>query len=249
MLKIPIGGTAALVLSTVALALGPARAPAATADAGLSGAVHGKSGVAASRADGAASAPGDCQAAEAQYAGYADRVPQTDAEVANAEHAVLYLVNVERSQRGLAPLCYNGSLGPAARAHSQNWAAAPDRSCPANRNWFGCGHWDSRAGYAWPEDRMARSGYGAYSAMSENTQNGGGRSDGTQVVPAGWTWGTPRAAVYWWMNHDPQNNYAYNGHRKAILDSRFKDAGPGVGRYTDRWGNRAATFTVMFASR
>ncbi|WP_412079499.1 FG-GAP-like repeat-containing protein (plasmid) [Streptomyces xanthophaeus] len=209
----------------------------------------GKSDIAASWANGDTSGPGDCQKAEERYAGYVDKVPRTDAEVVNAEHALLHLVNVERSQRGLAPLCFNDHLAPAARAHSENWATAPDRSCPSNRNWSGCGHWDSRAGYAWPEDRIAKSGYGAYSAMSENTQNGGGRSDGTNVVPAGWTWGTPKAAVYWWMNHDPQNNYANNGHRKAILDPRFKDAGPGVGRYTDRFGNRAATFTLMFGVR
>lgn len=68
-------------------------------------------------------------------------------------------------------------------------------------------------------------------------------------MPAGWTWGTPQAAVYWWMNHNPENNYANNGHRAAILNSAFKDAGPGAGRYTDKYGNHAATFTLMFGAR
>ncbi|WP_405007855.1 FG-GAP-like repeat-containing protein [Kitasatospora purpeofusca] len=192
--------------------------------------------------------PAACQKAEEPYAGYVDKVPQTDADVVNAEHAVLYLVNVERAKRGLAALCYTGQLTTAARAHSENWASSPDRACPAHNPPLVCSHWDSRAGYAWPEDRFTKSGYGA-TATGENTQNGGGRSDGASVVPAGWTWGTPQAAVYWWMNHNPENNYANNGHRAAILNSAFKDAGPGAGRYTDKYGNHAATFTLMFGAR
>lgn len=50
------------------------------------------------------------------------------------------------------------------------------------------------------------------------------------------------------MNHNPENNYAGNGHRAAILNSQFKDAGPGAGHYTDHYGNPAATFTLMFAA-
>lgn len=189
-----------------------------------------------------------CQYAEEPYASYADKVPVTDADVVNAAHALLYLVNRERLQAALPALCYQGKLAVAARAHSENWATDPDRRCPPHDPPLGCGHWDSREGFAWPEDRFARSGYEP-TATSENTQNGGGRSDGTNVVPAGWTWGTPQAAVYWWMNHDPENNYARNGHRAAILNPNFKDAGPGVGRYVDRFGNRAATFTLMFGAR
>ncbi|MEU9985517.1 CAP domain-containing protein, partial [Streptomyces sp. NPDC048045] len=191
---------------------------------------------------------GDCQKAEEPYSGYVDTVPQTDADVVNAEHALLYLVNVERTQRGLAALCYNGQLAAEARAHSENWATNPDRTCPPHNPPLVCAHWDSRAGYAWPEDRFTKSGYGP-TVTGENTQNGGGLSDGTNVVPAGWTWGTPKAAVYWWMNHNPENNYASNGHRAAILNSEFKDAGPGAGRYTDQYGNHAATFTLMFGAR
>ncbi|GAA5149266.1 hypothetical protein GCM10023321_12880 [Pseudonocardia eucalypti] len=192
--------------------------------------------------------PEYCQFSEEPYSIYADKVPVTDADVVNTAHALLYLVNKERLQAGLPALCYQGKLAVAARAHSENWATDPDRGCPPHNPPLGCGHWDSRQGFAWPEDRFSRSGYEP-TATGENTQNGGGRSDGTNVVPAGWTWGTPQAAVYWWMNHDPENNYARNGHRAAILNPNFKDAGPGVGRYVDRFGNRAATFTLMFGAR
>lgn len=127
---------------------------------------------------------GDCQKAEEPYSGYVDTVPQTDADVVNAEHALLYLVNVERTQRGLAALCYNGQLAPEARAHSKDWATNPDRTCPQHNPPLVCAHWDSRAGYSWPEDRFTKSGYGP-TVPVENTQNGGGLSDGTNVVPAG----------------------------------------------------------------
>ncbi|WP_280510969.1 AbfB domain-containing protein [Nocardia farcinica] len=192
--------------------------------------------------------PDYCQHSEKPYSAYADTVPLSDADAIKAGHALLYLVNVERLNAGLATLCYQGQLAIAARAHSQNWATDPGRTCPPHNPPLGCGHWDSRPGYAWPEDRFAKSGYEPLTT-GENTQNGGGVSDGTNVVPAGWTWGTPKAAVYWWMNHDPENNYAKNGHRAAILNPDFRDAGPGVGCYTDQFGNSAATFTLMFGAR
>jgi uncharacterized protein YkwD len=188
------------------------------------------------------------------YSAYVDKVPlAVGTDVSNAEHALLYLVNEERLIRGLNPLCYNGTLSAAARAHSENWAGDPDRAatgaCPLNSVWNqngkGCAHWDSRPGLAWPEDRLNDSGY-AHSLMAENTQYGAGSSDGTQVVPVGWTYGTPKSAVYWWMNHDPQNNYSGNGHRAAILNRDFVDAGLGVGIYVDGFGNHGATFTLMF---
>ncbi|MFE3448947.1 CAP domain-containing protein, partial [Nonomuraea sp. NPDC059194] len=191
--------------------------------------------------------PRDCRAAEEPYAAYVDRVPQSAADVGTVEHAVLHLVNVERTQRGLQPLCYSRQLAAAARAHSENWALNPTRGCPPNPNWE-CGHWDSRPGLDWPEKRFAASGYGPIT-LGENTQWGVGTSDGTNVVPAGWAWGTARSAVYWWMNHHPENNYADNRHRAAILNPGFRDAGPGVSRYADGSGNRGATFTLMFGAR
>jgi hypothetical protein len=51
------------------------------------------------------------------------------------------------------------------------------------------------------------------------------------------------------MNHNPEDNFANNGHRTAILNPEYRDAGPGIGRYIDRFGNHAATFTLMFGAR
>lgn len=191
----------------------------------------------------------DCQAAEAPFAVHADTVPQTNVEAGNAEHALLYLVNEERIQRDLAPLCFNNQLAAAARAHSENWATNPDRSCPSHTPPLGCAHWDSRPGLAWPEDRFTASGYCPCTRTGENTYTGGGKSNGTSVVPAGWNHATAKAAVYWWMNHNPEGNFANNGHRAAILNPEYRDAGPGIGRYIDRFGNHAATFTLMFGAR
>jgi hypothetical protein len=50
------------------------------------------------------------------------------------------------------------------------------------------------------------------------------------------------------MNHDPENNFANNPHRRAILEPGFRDAGPGIGRYTEG-SHQGATFTVMFGAR
>ena len=191
----------------------------------------------------AASPDDDCAAAEAPYAQYADQVPVTTADMTNAEHAVLYLVNEERAASGLPPLCWNDQLGGAARDHAEDWRGA-ERSCPPNPNWFGCSHWDSRPGYAWPEDRIAASGYGpcpGYCA-GENTQYGSGVSDGNNWVPAGMVWGTPKVAVYWWMNHDG----GVNGHRDAILRADWTDAGVGAAGFIDVYGNNGAAYVLDF---
>ncbi|MFB6936105.1 CAP domain-containing protein, partial [Streptomyces chartreusis] len=188
-----------------------------------------------------------CQAAEEPYAIYADTVPQSQADVGNIAHALLYLVNRERIERNLEPLCYNSQLAIEARGHSDNWASDPSRGCPPHNPPLVCSHYDSRPGRMWPEDRIVRSGYGPHPSWGpENTYNGGGVSDGRDVVPAGWNWATAKAAVHWWMNHHPENNYEKNGHRKTILNTTFKVAGPGIGRYIDGFGNHAATFTMMF---
>ena len=192
-------------------------------------------------------APVDCASAEQPYAQYTRKVPVTAQDVANAEHAVLYLVNVERGKAGLKPLCWSDQLGSAARGHSENWRGV-ERTCPLHPGtpsyFVPCSHWDSRAGLAWPENRIAASGYTAVTS-AENTQYGAGVSDGRFEVPAGMTYGTPEVAVYWWMNH----NNANNGHRDAILNPAFKDAGTGVATYTDTWGNNAAAFTLDFGSK
>ncbi|MGY2116605.1 CAP domain-containing protein [Nocardia gipuzkoensis] len=189
-----------------------------------------------------------CQTPEERFSAYADTVVQAGTGVSYAEHALLYLVNGERQQRGLVPLCYNIRLAAEARAHSENWAPDPKRTCPpvpSGRDWAGCGHWDSRTGYDWPEERIAKSGYGSYKGMNENTFWGFGVSDGDHFVPAGWAYAMPKSAVYWWMNHDPANNYANNGHRGTILDPRYTEAGPGIAAFTHS-GQPAATYTMMF---
>src|SRR5207249_554229 len=47
-----------------------------------------------------------CAAAEEPYAQYATTVP-LDVDVEKGEHAVLYLVNVERAKHALPALCWN----------------------------------------------------------------------------------------------------------------------------------------------
>lgn len=173
-------------------------------------------------------------------------VPATQADVTRAQTAVVALVNAEREKRGLRTLCLSPAIRDAAVAHAQNWRGS-DRTCPASANWLGCGHWDSRAGRAWPQERMAASGFGpcANNCIGENTFNGGGVSDGRSDVPAGMNWASPEAAVHWWMNH----NGGVNGHRDAILRPDFTSAGVGIATYTDQFGNRAAAYVLDFAKR
>jgi uncharacterized protein YkwD len=188
--------------------------------------------------EGAAAVAADCATAEAPYAAYASKVPVTAQDLRNAEHAVLYLVNVERARFGLGALCWNDQIGGAARAHAENWRGE-DRTCPSSPNWFGCSHWDSRPGYAWPPDRVAKSGYGPCSnyCVGENTYHGWGVSGGTY-------YGTPQAAVSWWMNHDGGKNK----HRDAILKADWIHAGAGAATYRDtsRYG---AAYVLNFGKR
>ena len=187
-----------------------------------------------------------CADAEAPYAAFTKKVPITSQDNVNAEHAVLYLVNLERAKLSRGALCWNAQVGGAARGHAENWRGV-DRSCPPSSNWFSCSHWDSRPGYAWPPDRIGRSGYGpcANYCVGENTQNGGGVSNGSNDVPAGMVWGTPEVAVYWWMHHDGGNNK----HRDAILKADWTHAATGAASYKDRWNNNAAAFVLNFAHR
>jgi uncharacterized protein YkwD len=177
---------------------------------------------------------------------YGKKAPVTTTDVARAQTAVVALVNQERTKRGLRTLCLSPAIRDTAAAHAQNWRGS-NRSCPASANWFGCGHWDSRAGLAWPQDRMAASGFGpcANNCIGENTFNGGGISDGTWEVLKGMDAGSPEAAVYWWMNH----NGGVNGHRDAILRADFTSVGVGVATYTDAFGNHAAAYVLDFGKR
>jgi uncharacterized protein YkwD len=201
---------------------------------------------------GAGAASADCAAAEQPYAAYAKTIPdaQDPQSVANAEQAVLYLVNLERARADLDPLCWNAALAGAARGHSLNWMGAA-RACPSHPDdmWTGCSHWDSRPGLSWPEQRIAASGYDAcipvLACLGENTQHGYGLSTrhGDGTAP-GLRWGTPEAAVYWWMHHAGGDN----PHRRAILSRRFDDAGVGVAPYTVG-SSRGAAFTLNFGAR
>ncbi len=176
--------------------------------------------------DGGGAGWGDCAVAEQPYAPYTSVTPQ---DLESAEHAVLYLVNLERANQGLDPLCWDDDLAGAAREHSQDWRGE-ERTCPLHPAGYSvaCYHWDSRPGLEWPENRIEASNYPGPSApRPENTYWGYGQSKAS-----------PAAAVDMWMNHDN----AQNGHRDAILDPAATHVGVGV--YTD--GSGKAVFTLNF---
>jgi uncharacterized protein YkwD len=219
---------------------------ALTAFAVAAGAVVATSAVVAAAPTGDAMLAATTSCTQYTTTSYGKKAPVTATDVTRAQTAVVALVNSERKKRGLRTLCLSPTIRDTAAAHAQNWRGSA-RSCPSSPNWFGCGHWDSRAGLAWPGDRMAASGFGpcANNCIGENTYNGGGVSDGRFEVQAGMNMASPEAAVYWWMNH----NGGVNGHRDAILRADFTSVGVGVATYTDQFGNPAAAYVLNFGKR
>lgn len=138
---------------------------------------------------------------------------------AGVRHAVLCLLNGERTAHGLRPLRHDERLGRAAVGHSRDMAA---------HHYFA--H-DSRSGATFG-DRIARTGWmrGRRSfSIGENLAWGTGES------------ATPRAIVTSWMHSA--------GHRENILDGRFRVIGIGVvGGVPVTDGTGGATYTTDFGT-
>ena len=131
--------------------------------------------------------------------------------------STVYLLNRERTSRGLRPLRINGRLSTAARGHTKDMV---------RRRYFA--H-TSRRGST-PGDRIRRTGYlkGARSWMvGENLARGSGSRS------------TPRSIVDAWMHS--------SGHRRNILTRRFREIGIGVASRAPTSGSSAAaTYTTTF---
>jgi uncharacterized protein YkwD len=139
-----------------------------------------------------------------------DVIPRTDADLPAYERSVLCLINDEREQRDRRPLRGDYRLARAGAGHAGDMV---QRRYFAHRS----------LGGADPLDRLRRAGYGA-----------AGRSWMFGEILA---WGTfararPSAVVASWM--------ASPGHREAILEPAFDEAGagavPGNPRYPDGGG-------------
>jgi uncharacterized protein YkwD len=125
-------------------------------------------------------------------------IPQSTDQLAAASNAVICLVNVERTSRGIAPLKRDADLGQAAGAHSQDMA---------QRQYFSHVSADGSG----LSDRLKAAGYG---------KPGDGWRAGEDL---GWGTGaraTPNALVDAWMQSDH--------HRRILLSSTYKEVGVGV---------------------
>ncbi|RSS57736.1 CAP domain-containing protein [Streptomyces sp. WAC06614] len=132
----------------------------------------------------------------------ANRAP-TAGTMTQARDAVACLINAQRTQRGLPALTTNQALTRAAQQHA---VAA------VQIKWWGPGrdpHRNPQTGST-PQTRIQAAGYCPNPRswqFSEITYTGWGSG-----------WGTPQAAVNWWMNSP--------GHRAAILDPGVREMGP-----------------------
>jgi uncharacterized protein YkwD len=135
--------------------------------------------------------------------------------------ATLCLLNVEREQRGLAPLVVNERLAKAAQTYSAKMV---------RERFFA---------HVCPEGSTLRSRIHAAKyvnksvhdyALGENLGWGSGRLS------------TAKSMVRAWMRS--------SGHRRSILDARFRDVGIGVAPGAPaRARGRAATYTTEFGYR
>ena len=148
----------------------------------------------------------------------ADRSP-TALTGPGVRHAVLCVLNQERTARGLGRLRHDRRLGKAALRHSREMVS---------------GHYfahDSRSGASFA-DRIQRTGWTRGRrcwAVGENLAWGAGPL------------ATPRAIAAAWMRSP--------GHRRNILDGRFHQIGIGVVRAAPLGGARdGATYTTDFGS-
>ncbi|MFG6200004.1 CAP domain-containing protein [Nonomuraea sp. JJY05] len=143
-----------------------------------------------------------CAAAAAYY----DAAP-TSSNLAMVGQAVHCLIDARRAKVGLAALTRNNSLDSAATSHA---AAA------ASLKWWRPGadsHTNPQTGST-PYSRITGAGYCPNPvswAYSETTYTGWGTG-----------YGTPRAAVNWWVN------VSTYGHRQIVLSPTLTDLGIGV---------------------
>jgi uncharacterized protein YkwD len=159
-----------------------------------------------------ASASADAPCADSGLLPAAANLPQVEA-------ATLCLINVQRTQNGLAALAANSVLQSAALEHSQDMV---------NNNFFS--H-DSSSGEDF-EDRILRFNY-----APPNVQ---------WVAGENIAWGTlslstPDSIVVSWMN-SPE-------HRANILSGDFKELGVGVDPATPTGDPSGATYTADFGAR
>lgn len=147
-------------------------------------------------------------------------MPKTVA-VAQADHAVLCLLNKRRAAHGLGPLHGNSDLSAAAGNHSRYMDAHGcfDHVC---------------AGEPDIVVRLTRARY--------LLQNLSRWAYGEDIAWGGGGLGTPKSIVQAWMHSPP--------HRENILSSTFDDAGVGVawGTPTDPNGD-GGLYTVDFGYR
>jgi uncharacterized protein YkwD len=149
----------------------------------------------------------------------ANAIP-TSATVADAQDAVLCLVNRERKRRGKRQLRDSAALRSAAAGHSRDMVARGyfDHNSPGGRDVVDrvmAAHWAPR-GSAW--------------RLGENIAWGTGE------------YATPRRIVALWMGS--------SGHRANILDGRFREAGAGVAAGAPQpTRGRGAMYTMDFGSR
>lgn len=138
-----------------------------------------------------------------------------------ARHATLCLINAERRKRGLRPLRHNARLAKAASRHARDMT---------RRKYFS--H-TSRGGSTFVDRilkaRYVRSRRGRW-VLGENLAWGSGR------------YATPASIVRSWMRSP--------GHRRNILDRRFRDIGIALVRRAPRRGHHhAATYVTEFGRR
>jgi uncharacterized protein YkwD len=150
-------------------------------------------------------------------------VVPTAANLSTAKQATLCLLNAERTARGMPRLTSNAQLGKAAQGYSANMVRQQffDHTSPAGVSL----HTRVRRGTTYLRGNL-RSW-----SLGENIGWGSGEL------------ATPTQIVRSWMNS--------SGHRRNILDRRFRHIGIGVasGAPDDVVDPSAATYTTDFGSR
>lgn len=158
-------------------------------------------------------------AAASAYCPNEDMLPTSSADLPEYERAIMCLINEERTQRGRSALTRDGRLASAGEKHAKDMV---------ERRYFA----HNSLGGSAPLDRIKRTGYGAKSR--------------TWMFGEILAWGTlrkarPSSIVRSWMNS--------SGHRAAILQPDFSEAGPGttIGN-PRRPGEAGVTVAVEFGS-
>ena len=143
--------------------------------------------------------------------------------MAQVRTATLCLLNVERKARGLPPLTSNGQLGKAAQAYSAKMVRMRffDHVCPQGTT---------------PSSRIR----GGTSYLRGRVRSW---SLGENIAWGSGELATPDVIVRSWMHS--------SGHRRNILDRRFRNIGIGVasGAPDNVQGQPAATYTTDFGFR